>query len=69
MAEQGDIVPARKAIVCRLCHRAIEAVLVEAASGVKKLEVRCPKHGALGKGEKMLVGYSVVFGGEEDGGE
>lgn len=54
------VAPVKKVSKCRWCHRDLE-VRVEAprVDARVKISLVCPKHGALGKGERYLMGYST----------
>lgn len=46
----------RRGAVCRLCKRELEAEVVARANGHVEVAFRCPRHGALNRGEKYLTG-------------
>ena len=50
----------RRVCVCRLCKRELNLrVESDSEGGKTKISLVCPKHGALGKGERYMMGYKT----------
>jgi hypothetical protein len=60
------IVEMRTALICRWCHSALEAFYAGGGPRGRRLELRCPRHGTLGRGERFFTGYKTVFGDERE---
>jgi hypothetical protein len=57
-SQDRRITPMRRVSVCRFCRRELEIRQEKPkAGGYVPISLVCPKHGALGRGERFLQGY------------